>query len=59
MQKIGPDIAREVRKKMAKEGITGTKDELNAIYAKRFNETVSIRQLHGLAGVADPVSGPS
>ena len=41
MQTIGPQIAQEVRKKMAKEGVKGTKEELNAIYSKRFDEVVS------------------
>jgi hypothetical protein len=41
MQSITPQIAREVRKKMSSEGATGTKEELNAIYSKRFNEAVS------------------
>ena len=45
MQIIGPRLAQEVRKKMAKEGVTGTKPELDAIYSKRFNEAVSARRI--------------
>ena len=41
MGSIAPRIAQEVRKKMAREGVTGTKEELNAIYSKRLNESVS------------------
>jgi len=41
MRTIQPQIAREVRKRMAKEGVQGTREELNAIYSKRFNEAVS------------------
>ncbi|KAF9652198.1 hypothetical protein BDM02DRAFT_3089619 [Thelephora ganbajun] len=38
MQTIAPKIAQEARKKMAREGVKGSKEELNAIYSKRFNE---------------------
>jgi len=41
MGSLAPRIAQEVRKKMAREGVTGTKEELNAIYSKRLNESVS------------------
>jgi len=41
MRTIQPQVAREVRKKMVREGVRGTREELNAIYAKRFNEAVS------------------
>lgn len=41
VQAIVPQIAKEVRKKMAKEGVTGTKEEMNATFSKRFNEAVS------------------
>ena len=50
MQTIGPQIARDVRKKMAKEGVRGTKEELDAIYLKRFNETVSTGRLYAPDG---------
>ena len=43
MQIIGPRLAQEVRKKMAREGVRGTKQDLDAIYSKRFNEAVSAR----------------
>jgi hypothetical protein len=45
MQIMTPKITQEVRKAMAKEGVTGTKEELHAIYSKRFNETVSAGDL--------------
>lgn len=41
MQANVPQIAQEVRKKMVKEGVKGTKEELNAVYSERFNEAVS------------------
>ena len=51
VQTIGPQISQEVRKKMAKEGVKGTKEELNAIYSKRFNEVVSAWCLYASSGV--------
>jgi len=50
MQTIGPQIAQEVRKKMAKEGVKGTKGELDAIYLKRFKEAVSARRIYAPDG---------
>ena len=41
MQKIIPQVASQVRNKMAREGVEGTKEELNAIFSRRFNEAVS------------------
>jgi len=46
MLTIGPQISQDVRKEMAKEGVKGTKEELNAIYAKRFNEAVSAGRVY-------------
>lgn len=40
MGSIAPRIAQEVRKKMAREGVSGTREELNAIYSKRLNESM-------------------
>lgn len=54
MGSIAPQIAQEVRKKMAREGVTGTKEELNAIYSKRLNESVSAEPCVGY--VADTTS---
>jgi mitochondrial inner membrane protein COX18 len=41
MQVIGPRISQEVRKRMAGERVTGSKEELRVLYSKRFNEAVS------------------
>lgn len=41
MQDIEPRIAQEVRKRMAREGVTGSKGELRVVYFKWFNEAVS------------------
>lgn len=59
METMGPRIAREVRKEMGREGITGTKEELNAIYSKRFNKAVSVSALETGSHVADATSGSS
>ena len=46
MQTISPQIANEVRNKMAREGLSGSREELNAIFAKRFNEAVSASRIY-------------
>jgi len=51
MQALGPQIAQEVRKKMAKEGVKGTKEELSAVYSKRLSEAVSTWWLYASGGV--------
>lgn len=47
MQVIEPRIAQEVRKRVVKEGVTGSKEEIRAIYSKWFNEAVSGEALVG------------
>lgn len=49
MQGVGPRIAQEVRKRMTREGVTGSKEELRVIYSKWFNEAVSA-EAHPLDG---------
>lgn len=51
MQILAPEIANKVRKKMAREGVTGTKEELNATFSRRFNEAVSERRIHSPDGL--------
>jgi hypothetical protein len=51
MQTMSPKIAKEVRKKMVREDVKGTKEELNAIFSKRFNETVSASRIYAPAGL--------
>ena len=58
LQEVTPQIAREVRKSMSREGVTGTKEELNAVYSKRFNEAVSADAYMGWAeSCADATPG--
>ena len=47
MQDIGPRISQEVRKRMAREGVTGNKEDLRVIYSKWFNEAVSAEAHYG------------
>lgn len=42
MQEIGPRIAQEVRKRMVREGVTGSKEEMRVIYSRWFNEAVGV-----------------
>ena len=51
MQTIAPQIANRVRGKMAREGVTGTKEELNATFSRRFNEAVSERRISSPDGL--------
>ena len=51
MQTISPKIANEVRNKMAREDVQGSKEELNAIFSKRFNEAVSAPRIHAPDGL--------
>lgn len=41
MQDIKPRIAQEVRRRMAGEGVTGSREEMRATYSKWYNEAVS------------------
>ena len=52
MQTVAPQIANKVRKKMAREGVTGSKEELNATFSKRFNEAVSERRIYSPDGLS-------
>lgn len=41
MREIGPQVALNIRTQMAKEGVTGTKDELKAIHLERCQKAAS------------------
>ena len=51
MQIMSPKIATEVRNKMARERISGSKEELEAVFAKLFNEAVSTSCIYAPDGL--------